>query len=85
MIQCLYLCVDGTSMRIVVVVALGCAGEDMCSFVKQMINDRNTALGIFSTEFFNEEEVVYSVDVGLDLSDQFMQGRVEEYSMLSWQ
>ena len=53
----------------VVVVASDCADEGVYFFVGWVVNDCNTAFGICSVNFCNEEEVACSVDAVLYLWD----------------
>ena len=62
-------CLDRTRIRAIVIVAPGGADEGRGRFVWRMVNDSNTAFGMFVPKFGDEREIACTVDVGLDLGN----------------
>ena len=51
------------------IVAPGGADEGRGRFVWRMVNDSDTAFGMFVPKFGDEREIACTVDVGLDLGN----------------
>ena len=73
-------CLDGTCVRAVVIVAPGCAYKCGDRFVQRMVNDNYTAFGVFASKLGDEREIASTVYVGLDLWNELGE---REYSGVS--
>ena len=63
------MCLDGTRVRAVVIVAPGGADQGRGRFVWRVVNDSDTAFGMFAPKFGDEREIASTIDVELDLGN----------------
>ena len=64
------MCLDGTCVGAVVIVAPGGAYKSWGRLVRRVVNDSHTIFGVFASKLGDEREVAGTVDVGLDLQNE---------------